>query len=86
MDVLIDLKNCSLAHLWEMGRERGATHVDMPPTKVKLAFTLAETLITLGIIGVVAAMTIPSLITNYNKHITEVRLQKFYSLCNQAIK
>ncbi len=86
MNVLIDLKNCSLVHLWEMGRERGATHVDMPPTKVKLAFTLAETLITLGIIGVVAAMTIPSLITNYNKHITEVRLQKFYSLFNQAIK
>ena len=31
------------------------------------AFTLAEILITLGIIGVVAAMTIPTLITNYQK-------------------
>lgn len=29
------------------------------------AFTLAEVLITLGIIGVVAAMTIPNLISNY---------------------
>ena len=30
----------------------------------KSAFTLAEVLITLGVIGVVAAMTIPTLITN----------------------
>ena len=32
----------------------------------KPAFTLAEVLITLGIIGVVAAMTIPTLISNTN--------------------
>ena len=32
--------------------------------KINLAFTLAEVLITLGIIGVVAAMTIPSLMNN----------------------
>ena len=34
--------------------------------KNKSAFTLAEVLITLGIIGVVAAMTIPTLVQNYN--------------------
>ena len=50
------------------------------------AFTLAEVLITLGIIGVVAAMTMPALIANYNNHITEVRLKKFYSIFNQAIQ
>ena len=33
--------------------------------KNKKGFTLAEVLITLGIIGVVAAMTMPSLINNY---------------------
>ena len=33
----------------------------------KKAFTLAEVLITLGVIGVVAAMTIPGMITNYQK-------------------
>lgn len=33
----------------------------------KKAFTLAEILITLGIIGVVAAMTMPVLIENYKK-------------------
>ena len=49
-------------------------------------FTLAEVLITLGIIGIVAAMTIPSLITAYNKNLTETRLKKFYSLFNQAIR
>ena len=36
----------------------------------KNAFTLAEVLITLGIIGVVAAMTIPSLIAYYIKDVT----------------
>ncbi len=50
------------------------------------AFTLAEVLITLGIIGVVAAITIPLMINAYNKNITETRLKKFYSLFNQAIK
>ena len=33
----------------------------------KAAFTLAEVLITLAIIGVVAAITIPSLVKNYNE-------------------
>ena len=36
----------------------------------KIAFTLAEVLITLGIIGVVAAMTIPSLIQSYKEKAT----------------
>lgn len=31
------------------------------------AFTLAEVLITLAVIGIVAAMTIPTLINNYQK-------------------
>ena len=35
-------------------------------TSHKMAFTLAEVLITLGIIGVVAALTIPVLVKNYN--------------------
>ncbi len=48
-------------------------------------FTLAEVLITIGIIGVVAALTIPVLIQNYKKHVVETRLQKFYSEINQAL-
>ncbi len=49
------------------------------------AFTLAEVLITLGIIGVVAAMTMPVLIQNHQKSVVETRLKKFYSVMNQAI-
>ena len=64
----------------------GATHVDMAPTKVKLAFTLAEVLITLGIIGVVAAMTIPTLMSNYRKKQLETQIKANYSLVQQAIK
>ena len=48
-------------------------------------FTLAETLITLGIIGVVASMAIPSLIQKYKRHETTARLKKFYSTISQAI-
>lgn len=49
------------------------------------AFTLAEVLITLGIIGVVAAMTMPTLIQNYKKHEVETKLAKFYTVMNQAV-
>ena len=50
----------------------------------KLAFTLAEVLITLGIIGVVAAMTMPTLITNYQKRATVAKLKRAYSVIKQA--
>lgn len=49
------------------------------------AFTLAEVLITLGIIGVVAAMTLPALIQKNHTNIVEARLKKFYTVINQAI-
>lgn len=51
----------------------------------KKAFTLAEVLITLGIIGVVAALTIPSIISHYNKVVMSARNKKFVSSINQAI-
>ena len=50
----------------------------------KAAFTLAEVLITLGIIGVVAAMTLPTLINDYQAKETVTRLKKAYSIVNQA--
>ncbi len=49
-------------------------------------FTLAEVLITLGIIGVVAAMTIPILMTKCTNIVVETRLKSFYSKINQAIR
>ncbi len=51
-----------------------------------VGFTLAEVLITLGIIGVVAALTLPSLIQNYRKQQTITGLKKAYSVINQAMK
>lgn len=52
----------------------------------KKAFTLAEVLITLGIIGVVAALTLPSLISNYQKTQYVVGLKKAYSELSQVFK
>lgn len=49
------------------------------------AFTLAEVLITLGIIGVVAAMTIPTLIANTQKQEYTTSLKKAYTEFNQAL-
>ncbi len=43
------------------------------------AFTLAEVLITLAIIGVVAALTIPTVVRNYQKTQTLTQLKKVYS-------
>ena len=54
-------------------------------TSKKVAFTLAEVLITLGIIGIVAAMTMPALIQKNNNKVVETRLKKFYSAINQAV-
>ena len=51
----------------------------------KNAFTLAEVLITLGIIGIVAALTIPSLIQKYQMKNFEVAFKKQYSVLNNAI-
>ena len=52
---------------------------------MKRAFTLAEVLITLGIIGVVATMTIPIVINKYRSYVLEVQFKKAYSNLSQAI-
>lgn len=49
------------------------------------AFTLAEVLITLGIIGVVAAMTIPTLINNYQNQVYVTIFKKGYKQLSQAM-
>ena len=56
------------------------SHVSLP----KIAFTLAEVLITLGIIGVVAAITLPSLIQHNIEKQRVVQLKKAYSELSQA--
>lgn len=54
-------------------------------TIFKSGFTLAEVLITLGIIGIVAAMTIPTLQANYQKQEYVTKLKKAYTEFNQAL-
>ena len=51
----------------------------------RFGFTLAEVLITLGIIGVVAALTLPTLIVNYQKKVAAKRLSQTYNQLYQAI-
>ena len=55
----------------------------LAPSK-KSAFTLAEVLITLAIIGVVAAMTIPTLISEYKEKATVTALKKVFSTFSQG--
>ena len=50
------------------------------------AFTLAETLVTLGIIGIVAAITMPVLIQNYKEKATVTLVKENYSIFSQALK
>ena len=52
--------------------------------KRKVAFTLAEVLITLGIIGIVAALTIPVLYSKYQQKVTETRFERVYSDLTKA--
>ena len=66
------------------GNREGATHVALCNNLRKVAFTLAEVLITLGIIGVVAALTLPSLVQKYKEQATVTRLKKVYTILDQA--
>lgn len=59
---------------------------NMLPAFSKAGFTLAEVLITLGIIGVVAAITIPGLINAYKAQQLRAQFNKSYSVVQQAFK
>ena len=53
---------------------------------MKKSFTLAEVLITLGIIGVFAAMTLPTLIQNKHNRELETALKQNYALIQNALQ
>ena len=63
----------------------GATHVEVQHNVHKNAFTLAEVLITLGIIGVVAALTMPSLMAKHQEAVRKTQFKKAFSLMSNAI-
>ena len=52
----------------------------------RFAFTLSEILITLGIVGVVAALTIPNVITVYQKKAAVAGILEAQSILSQAVK
>lgn len=52
---------------------------------MKKAFTLAEVLVTLGIIGVVSAMTVPTLMQNHQRKTYVTQLHKVYNQAQQAL-
>jgi len=54
--------------------------------KAKNAFTLAEVLITLVIIGIVAALTIPTAINKYREQTLKSQFKKAYSNFYQAVR
>ena len=58
----------------------------LPRRDRHIAFTLAEVLITLGVIGVVAAMTLPTVIKNYQKKVASTRVKSAYSQLLQAVQ
>ena len=53
---------------------------------MRKGFTLSEVLITLGVIGVVAALTMPTLIKKYQQHETVNRLKETYSILYNAVR
>lgn len=66
------LENCSQKNLKSFKKQK------------KTAFTLAEVLITLGIIGIVAAMTLPTLLSRNDEKVAINKLKKIYSVMSQA--
>lgn len=66
--------------------KRNILQVTTQKSKEKSAFTLAEVLITLGIIGIIAALTIPGLLTKCKEMQYRTAYKKVYSSLNQAIK
>ena len=58
---------------------------DVHQASRKAAFTLAEVLVTLGIIGVVSAMTVPTLMQNYQRQSYVTQLHKTYNEMSQAL-
>ncbi len=53
--------------------------------KKHVAFTLAETLITLGVIGVVAAIVLPNFIYKYQFEVLDKRIKKTYAVVSDAL-
>lgn len=85
MFLLRKIRNTIIRHA-ELGSEsKGSLDNVFKTAKKALAFTLAETLIVMGIIGVVAALTIPNLNASTADKEKVAKLKKIYSNLDDAI-
>lgn len=83
------MKNCHFGGWGTLGKSPSLeslfkTH--MAAQAARLAFTLAEVLVTLGIIGVVSAMTLPTLVKNHQRQVYVTQLHKVYNEISQAVE
>ena len=53
---------------------------------MKKGFTLAEVLVTMGIVGLISALTIPAIMKNYKNRIFAASIEKAYSQLSDATK
>ena len=76
--------SCQKVNLWHNSDMHHHKETESIVTR-RQGFTLAEVLITLGIIGVVAAMTLPSLIAKYQERELVTRAKRTYSVVMNAL-
>ena len=85
-DGIATSRNCFRDHSGAGGESVVEKIIPACCIKVNMGFTLAEVLRTLGIIGVVAAMTIPTLISNIQEAHFHAKWKECYSILNNAFK
>ena len=77
--------HCDDIRSWFIRWCKAHTHVAHCDKSRRVAFTLAEVLITLGIIGVVAALTLPTVINNIKHKQLETAFKTAYSILSQTV-
>ncbi|MBR6163752.1 type II secretion system protein [bacterium] len=80
---LLNIRNSKRGYLF-LDADAPSPSISLRRRGKKCAFTLAEVLITLVIIGVIAAITVPTLMNNTNKQEYVSKLKKAYSTLSQA--
>jgi len=86
INTIVLIVKCNLYKEDLMMKFMNVANVAIPQAKIKRAFTLAEVLITLGVIGVVAAMTIPTLMAKINHIKLKSQFKEGYAILSQAVK
>ena len=86
MNYKSEKKTVGEAHIKYAFHATHSTHITHFTYAKRAAFTLAEVLITLAIIGIVAAMTIPTLIAKYQEKVMVTKVKQGHSILMNAIQ